>query len=1272
MYCFKKIAESLFYKQVIEGNFSGQAQNSREFLCVNDTSIHLYSVLNKNIEKVSKYEVNCIIKSAEVYKNQKDEDYVLLTTLADSLLMLGYNKLNQSFQVLAHFCYSHINDKQPPIHQIGKHICVLGDKQKVVLLGAYMKNILALEYVNGTFIQRSIIRLPNDNIHKIFASDEKNTQIENFNILSSELDTQESLKIRIVNVKLNSSNLQLMEKKEIIHVPNLKNEDRQIEVPIDCTLFIDKQGHQNFLILTNLQIINIKLNREATRNKEESTLLKNLFQKDRKQIQPLCIKEFKQTIYILFNDGKCFYFDSFQDNLQEIKKQGFKSLFYADQNEFEVIDALPPNQHNNEWISLSDKSLCLVQAEQSSCKIISYSPIFSSIVNSAVDQRNGNIYSIINGNIHYLRKVIKGFEPKELQLIQQNIPFQIVNAFVNQKDIECKKQQLIIYLSSLNQSFVLQIFQSEGSQNLKLTSINSLFECINKNEIIKDMSFQENGRVLMILNSRIIIIDEQSKKIISEQKVQNDQKESEQVVKSTILENSWIFVLTQTNKVYAYKQDFINFKSYKVPSIIQDSDIILNQKEQSIYSLPKGSTDNNHSNQTLISNYIQIHHNKQMLFMNKQISALYIYKQSDEIHLIVGYYNKTIKIIRVTLEDNALNMKTVQHFYTQSILNDVLFYNNSETQGLIFTYRNGTIQDLIQLDYSKDIKDQEEIVKTIHLDDRDSAKIFKFDNKIYFQSSHAIYYYKQSGINTEPLYLVLHNNKYFLNDPIINFMLPVSKDQFILISQDNWYSFKQQANLVQEKSEFKQVLIPLKTADKILQQKLQINNQNSFKKQIMNCYFFKRILFNRELDAFLIIDQMGCIYIVSRNGYILQVIDNLPSLYPMMKVANMKKVMISDKDQHIFIATEKHGALLIQLQFESNKVAQDNLNINQNQRKRVSKLQVINQFILQNQQQQDIYFVSDVTYMSLLNLLFICGQNFIFCYELQKEIESTSEEEKFQFNKISQLILPQKQIICLDSINNLILIGDLKDSVLLYNIQHKFEGGKHFFQWNLEKTEFNQRALKESVFVDKSNLLGLDKYGEIFGSVTDQKVYHDANFNLHNFSLMNLRETGQIIKFHRYIKTQKYINHQEAKNNQIQESESCKLLPKLHNMNRQTLFYVCGIGGSIYQVVYCDLLFSFDIEKYNSYILILENILRQLKSNYSSQKKNSLDLMRKTRKFGNCQRFIDINLFESLNKQEFYQIVQDLQNQLSKEEVQQLSVEELKKVFQYMFSLFMN
>lgn len=81
----------------------------------------------------------------------------------------------------------------------------------------------------------------------------------------------------------------------------------------------------------------------------------------------------------------------------------------------------------------------------------------------------------------------------------------------------------------------------------------------------------------------------------------------------------------------------------------------------------------------------------------------------------------------------------------------------------------------------------------------------------------------------------------------------------------------------------------------------------------MNCFLFKRIIFNRELDAFLIIDQMGCIYVVNRNGYIIQTLEDLPSLYPMMKVVNMKKVTLSERDLYFFITTEKHGGLLVQL-----------------------------------------------------------------------------------------------------------------------------------------------------------------------------------------------------------------------------------------------------------------------------------------------------------------------------------------------------------------------
>lgn len=66
-----------------------------------------------------------------------------------------------------------------------------------------------------------------------------------------------------------------------------------------------------------------------------------------------------------------------------------------------------------------------------------------------------------------------------------------------------------------------------------------------------------------------------------------------------------------------------------------------------------------------------------------------------------------MKILKLDPEGDKLNLAVVSHRHTNGILNDAYFYNNSESSGLVFTYRNGSIEDLIQIDYSRNIQEQE-------------------------------------------------------------------------------------------------------------------------------------------------------------------------------------------------------------------------------------------------------------------------------------------------------------------------------------------------------------------------------------------------------------------------------------------------------------------------------------------------------------------------------------------------------------------------------------
>lgn len=286
--------------------------------------------------------------------------------------------------------------------------------------------------------------------------------------------------------------------------------------------------------------------------------------------------------------------------------------------------------------------------------------------------------------------------------------------------------------------------------------------------------------------------------------------------------------------------------------------------------------------------------------------------------------------------------------------------------------------------------------------------------------------------------------------------------------------------------------------------------------------------------------------------------------------------------------------------------------------------------------------------MPLFGLLLLSGASSIVCFTLAETFDSAKEEKVLSFKEIhSHKHEVGGRIVCIDSCKNLLLVGDASESILVYNLSYKLEGKKHFLSFELEKTEFNQRPLKESVFLGDSKVLGIDKYGELFCSVLDQSAFYDANYNLHNFSQLNLREAGQILL---------YKGSSDLSNDPSLPTET---------------LLICGIGGSVFQVQFCDLLFAFETESYNQYIFLIEEQLRHLKSCRVSQNKSSIDIQRATKRLGNSQRVVDVSLFESLVDSDYEQILRDLQLSIrNKEEASKVKLSEIKALIKMLIEPF--
>lgn len=80
-----------------------------------------------------------------------------------------------------------------------------------------------------------------------------------------------------------------------------------------------------------------------------------------------------------------------------------------------------------------------------------------------------------------------------------------------------------------------------------------------------------------------------------------------------------------------------------------------------------------------------------------------------------------------------------------------------------------------------------------------------------------------------------------------------------------------------------------------------------------------------------------------------------------------------------------------------------------------------------------------------------------------------------------------------DARANLLLIGEIKDSLIVFKLNLLDIGKKELLKWNLIRTEYKQRTVKEGVFVNEGHILGVDKYGELFASAIERRPYVDGN-----------------------------------------------------------------------------------------------------------------------------------------------------------------------------------
>jgi len=94
--------------------------------------------------------------------------------------------------------------------------------------------------------------------------------------------------------------------------------------------------------------------------------------------------------------------------------------------------------------------------------------------------------------------------------------------------------------------------------------------------------------------------------------------------------------------------------------------------------------------------------------------------------------------------------------------------------------------------------------------------------------------------------------------------------------------------------------------------------------------------------------------------------------------------------------------------------------------------------------------------MPLFGILLVSGTSTVSCFSLAETFDSAKEDKVLSFNQIYvHKHETGNRIVCIDSCKNLVLIGDAKESILVYNISYKQEAKKHFLSWHLEKTEFN-------------------------------------------------------------------------------------------------------------------------------------------------------------------------------------------------------------------------
>ncbi len=82
-------------------------------------------------------------------------------------------------------------------------------------------------------------------------------------------------------------------------------------------------------------------------------------------------------------------------------------------------------------------------------------------------------------------------------------------------------------------------------------------------------------------------------------------------------------------------------------------------------------------------------------------------------------------------------------------------------------------------------------------------------------------------------------------------------------------------------------------------------------------------------------------------------------------------------------------------------------------------------------------------------------------------------------------------------------------SILIYSVQTSEINDQIKIIINLEKAEYQQRALSAGTFLNKQNVLGIDKYGELFASSLSERHLHDPYNNMQNFANINLHDSSR-------------------------------------------------------------------------------------------------------------------------------------------------------------------